>query len=72
MATGLTVAEPCLLWWCVPRPALVGPFVEADEVSAAGLARSGPDEPSLLPPRSRAMPTTKRTAMLMTMRRRTQ
>ncbi len=55
---------------------VVGPVVEGvvdeDEVSATCVARSGPDDPSLDPPSSRAMPTTSRVAMPSTISRRTQ
>ena len=42
------------------------------EVWAAGAARSAPDDPSLEPPSSRAMPTTSRVAIPSTISRRVQ
>ena len=42
------------------------------EVCAAGVARSGPDEPPLEPPSSWAIPTTSNVAMPSTISRRTQ
>ena len=67
MATGETSAEPCLVPCFVLGPVLrvpagvVGPDVgplACEPVSATGVAWSGPDEPSLEPPSSRAIPTT--------------
>ena len=51
---------------------VVEEVVDEDDVSATCAARSGPDDPSLDPPSSRAMPTTSRVAMPSTISRRTQ
>ena len=75
IATGLAVTVDCALWlWCRARPVRlpVGPALCDDEVSATGVARSGPEEPSLLPPSKRVMPTTSSSAVPSTSSRRTQ
>ena len=69
---------PLAGWWPVP-PVLVGVVgsdaggvVAWEPASATCAAWSGPDDPSLEPPSSRAMPTTRSIAMPSTISRRTQ
>ncbi len=86
IATGETSSVACFFDACFPafwvgRPASavsgdVGPVaddaVTGDPVSATVVARSGPEDPSLEPPSSRAMPTVSSRAMPRTISRRTQ